>query len=94
MLWNPIRNLWYMVKYNCLIHPLAKIDKRVHFGKGCKVGKVEIQTYGGKGFVSVGSNTIMYHNVELYAHKDQYIHIGSDCLISRGTCIMTANHKV
>ena len=88
-----LRNIWYMIKYKCLIHPLAKLDKNIILGKGCKIGKCEMQTYGGKGRIRISRRTIVYNNVELFAHKNCIIQIGNDCLISRGTCIMTANHE-
>ena len=90
---SPVVNAYFSLKYKCLIHPFAKIStKGVKIGRGTRVGKSLLQTYGGKGRIEIGSGTIVYDHCELFAHRGATISVGDDAFLSRRTVIMTADH--
>lgn len=92
-LFAPITNIIISIKSKALIHPFAKIDiKGVEIGQGSKIGNSLLQTYGGKGKIKIGANTVLYDHCELFAHRDATINIGDDVFLARRSAIMTADH--
>lgn len=89
----PLTNLLLSIKYKVLIHPFAKIDiKGVKIGQHTRVGCSLLQTYGGKGKIEIGSNSIIYDKCELFAHRDATITIGNNVFLARRSVIMTTDH--
>ncbi len=88
----PFRNFLLGLFNGAAIHPLAFVDSNVKIGKKSIIAKSLLSTYGGKGCIEIGSNSIIYENVELFAHKNAKISIGDHCFIARKSAILTADH--
>lgn len=92
-LFAPIVNTAMSFYSKALIHPFAKIDiKGVRIHQGTRIGNSILQTYGGKGEIKIGANSIIYDKCELFAHRDAKITIGNNVFLARRTVIMTADH--
>ena len=93
-LFCPLVNAILSLKFKALIHPFAKIDiKGVSIQQGTRIGNSILQTYGGKGKIRIGSDSIIYDKCELFAHRDATITIGNNVFMARRSVIMTADHE-
>ena len=89
---RPLVNLVLSVRYRCAIHPLARIDRNVSFGRGAIVGRSVLDTMGGSGRIRIGSNSIVYEGCEIFAQVASTVTIGSRVLFTRRASIVTGSH--
>lgn len=90
---SPLVNAYLSLRFKCLIHPFAKVSiKGVSIGKGTRIGRSLLQTYGGKGRIEIGIGTTVYDHCELFAHRDTLIAVGDNVFLARRSVLMTAEH--
>ena len=89
---RPLVNLGLMVKYRCVIHPFARVDRNVSFGRGAMVGRAILDTMGGGGEIRIGANSIVYARCEIFAQGGSTVTLGECVLFTRHAAIVTGDH--
>jgi acetyltransferase-like isoleucine patch superfamily enzyme len=89
---RPLANLWLMLRTRSVIHPLASIDRNVHIGRRCFIGRSVLDTLGGQGRIEIGDGAVIYSGCELLCQYASTIRIGRGVLFTRQAAALTAGH--
>lgn len=93
-LFRPLVNTTLSIRYRCLIHPLARVDRGVRIGAGTMIGNCILDTMGGRATIEIGTNTIVYDRCEILAQVGTTVRIGSCVLFTRHAAIVTGGHTI